>query len=99
MKLKKVVFLMVVSLFCPCAQADEVSHRSAAEELLLLTNIDEMMKPMWEQMEAMMQQQFVQMDAAEELRPVLNRYTSKLVRIMEEELGWAMKCSPIVGQE
>ena len=89
MKLKNVVFLMVLSLFCVFANANEVSHRAAAEELLLLTNMDKMLKPMWEQMEAMMEQQFVQMGASEKLRPVLNRFTSKLVNVMEEELGWA----------
>ena len=89
MKLKTVVFLMVLSLFCSFANADEVSHRAAAEELLLLTNVEKMLKPMWEQMETMMEQQFVQMGSPEELRPVLNRYTSKMVKIMEEELGWA----------
>jgi hypothetical protein len=89
MKLKTVLFLMFLSLFCPFANADEVSHRAAAEELLLLTNADKLLKPMWKQMEAMMEQQFVQMGAPEELRPVLNRYTSKLVKVVEEEFGWA----------
>ena len=89
MKLKTVIFLIVLSLFCSFANADETSHRAAAEELLLLTNVDKMLKPMWEQMETMMEQHFVQMDAPEELRPVLNRYTSKMVKVMEEELGWA----------
>ena len=46
MKLKTVVFLMFLSLFCSFANADEVSHRAAAEELLLLTNADKMLKPM-----------------------------------------------------
>ncbi len=89
MKLKIGILLMALSLFCSLANADEVSHRAAAEELLLLTNVDKMLKPMWEQMEAMMEQQFDQMDAPEELRPILNRYTSKMVKVMEEELGWA----------
>ncbi len=80
---------MILSLFCSFANADKVSHRAAAEELLLLTKVDKMLKPMWEQMEAMMEQQFAQMGAPEELRPVLNRYTGKLVKVMEEELGWA----------
>ena len=44
---------------------------------------------MLEQMETMMEQQFVQMGAPEELRPVFNRYTSKMVKVMEEEFGWA----------
>ncbi len=47
MKLKTVVSVIVLSLFCCFANADEVSHRAAAEELLLLTNADKMLKPMW----------------------------------------------------
>jgi len=89
MKLKTVVFLMVLTLYCSFANADEVSHRAAAEELLLMTNVDKMMKPMFEQMETMMNQQFVQMGAPEELRPVRNKYTGRLFKILEEELSWA----------
>ena len=88
MKFKTVVFLMVLSLFFSFANADEVSHRAAAEELLLLTNVDKMLKPMCEQMKTMLEQQFVQMGAPEELRPVLNRYIGKMVKVMEEEFGW-----------
>ena len=89
MKLKTVVFLMVLSLFCSCANADKVSHRAAAEELLLLTNANKMLNLILEPMETMMKQQFVQMGAPEELRPVLNRYTNKMVKVYEEEFSWA----------
>ena len=89
MKLKIVVFLMVLSLFCSFANADEVTHRVAVEEFLLLTNVDKTLKSILEQMEKMMEKQFVQMGAPEELRPVLNRYTSKMFKVFEEELGWA----------
>lgn len=38
MKSKTVVFLMVLSLLCSFVNADEISHKAAADELLLLTN-------------------------------------------------------------
>ncbi len=89
MKLKTVVFVTVLSMFCSFANADEKSHRAAAEDLLLMTNIDKMLKPMWQQMEAMLEQQFVQLGASEELRHVLNKFSGKMAKVMEEELGWA----------
>ena len=89
MKLKTGVFLVVLSLFCSFANAGGVSHRAAAEEVLLLMDIDKMMESVWEQTEAMMEQQFVQMGAPEELRPILNKYTRKVLKVTEEEFGWA----------
>ena len=65
-----------------------MTHRAAAEEFLLLTNADKILKPMLEQMAVMMKQQFVQMGAPEELRPVLNKYSRKLLKVMEEEFEW-----------
>ena len=88
MKLRTVIFLMIFSLLCSFANADEVTHRAAAEEFLLLTNADKILKPMLEQMAVMMKQQFVQMGAPEELRPVLNKYSRKLLKVMEEEFEW-----------
>jgi len=79
---------MVLALSCSLANADEVSHKAAAEELLFLTDVDKMMKPMWEQMEIMMEQQYQQMDAPEESRPILEKFTKRMLNIMEEELSW-----------
>ena len=87
--MKIVVCFAVLALFCSIANADEISHRAAAEELLLLTNADTVMKPIWEQMETMMEQQFGRMDAPEDSRPILARFTKKMFRILEEEFSWA----------
>lgn len=89
MKLKIIVFLMILPLFCSCANPDEVSHRAAAEELLVLTNVEKILESTFEQMEKMLGKQFVQMGAPEELRTVLNRYTGKMLKIFEKEIGWA----------
>ncbi|MEK7308393.1 MAG: DUF2059 domain-containing protein [Nitrospirota bacterium] len=88
MKLKSFIFLIALSILCSFAKADEVSHRASAEELLLLTNTDKMLKPIWKQTETMVEQQYVQMGAPEELRPVLNKYTSKMLKVFEEEFNW-----------
>ena len=88
MKAKGIILFCVLSLFGSLAMADEASHRAAAEELLLLTNVDKMMKPLFEQMEMMMGQQFRQLGAPEELRPIFKKYTSKMLKIWEEMFRW-----------
>ena len=89
MKLKAMIlFSAFLLLFSPLAAADEASHRAAAEELLLLMHVDQMVKPVFEQIERMMEQQFDQSDAPEESRPILKKYTSKMMKILEEALGW-----------
>jgi len=88
MKLKIIVLFSVLSLFSSLATADEASHRSAAEELLLLTKVDKMMQPLFEHMEVMMEQQFDQWGAPEEARPILKKYTTKMFEMFEEELSW-----------
>jgi hypothetical protein len=47
-----------------------------------------MVKPVFEQVELMMEQQFDQSDAPEESRPILKKYTGKMMKILEEELSW-----------
>ena len=88
MKLKAVILFCVLFLFSSSAMADESSHRAAAEELLLLMNIDKMVAPVFEQMELMMEQQFDQSDAPEEARPILKKYTARMMEILEEALSW-----------
>jgi len=81
-------FFIILSLFSPCAFADEISHRAAAEELLLLSNPDKMMDQVWPHIAAMVDKQFKQMGAPEELRPVLKKYTTKMFNVMQAELGF-----------
>ena len=88
MKTSAIVLFIIMSLFNSIANADEASHRSAAEELLLLTNTDKMLKPMWEQMESMMEDQFYRMGASDNLKPILKKYQTKMLKILEEKLGW-----------
>jgi hypothetical protein len=75
-------------LFSPAAYADEASHRAAAGELLKLMKTDQMMKPLFEQMRSLMDQQFEAMDLPEDARPALKKYTDKLLKALQEQLGW-----------
>jgi hypothetical protein len=87
----KVIFSILVafSLFlCPAANADEISHRAAAEELLLLMKTDQMVKPLFEQMNSMMEQQFKIMGVPEKERPKLKKYTDKFLKVLEDQLSW-----------
>jgi len=77
----------VVSL----ANADELSRRAAAEELLSLTKADQMVKALSGQMQTMMEQQFVQMEVPTDLQPILKKYQARLFTALEQELdsqGW-----------
>jgi len=88
MKCKVMVLFYMLFLFSSLAMADEASHRAAAEELLLLMNVDKMVEPVFEQMQLMMEQQFDQSDAPEDARPILKKYTAKMMQVLEEALGW-----------
>ena len=91
MKIRTVAFFIFMSLFClfAIANADETTHKAAAEELLLLTNSDDMMKQVWAQVEGMMDQQFQQMGAPEDLKPIFKKYTDKMFKLMKEEYSFA----------
>lgn len=81
--------LVVFSLsFCSSANADELSHRAAAEELLKLKKTDQIMRPLFEQMGSLMEQQFKLMGVPENQRPTLIKYTDKLLSLLEEQFGW-----------
>ena len=70
------------------AHADEASQKMIAEELLRTMKVDQMTKPLFVQMRSMLEQQFTQMGAPDDLRPILNRYTDKLFSVMEQTLSW-----------
>ncbi len=88
--MKKILGTLVVFglLLSSAAYADEVSHRAAAEELLKLMKTDQMMKPLFEQMSSMMDQQYKSMGLPEADRSVLEKYNAKLMKVLQEQLGW-----------
>jgi len=58
------------------------------EDLLQTTKVDQMTKPLFVQMRSMMEQQFAQMGAPDDMRPILKKYTDKLFNIMEQTVSW-----------
>ncbi len=90
MRVKIILILVFVLIFGGSqAFASDNSHRGAAEELLLLTGADKMLDQVWGQLETLMNQQFQQMGATEEQKPILDNYTKKLVIIYKEEFNWS----------
>ncbi len=85
--MKAIIVFIILSLFTPYALADEVSHTAAAEELILLSNPDQILQQVWDQIGSMVDQQFQQMGAPEEYRPVYKKYTDKMFKVLEAELS------------
>jgi hypothetical protein len=79
---------IVLAVWNPVAYADDASKKAAAEELLKVTKVDQMTKPIFEQMRLIMEKQFTQMGATEEMKPILKKYTDRLFDAMEKMLGW-----------
>ncbi len=88
MKVIVSVLIVFTLFFCPAANADETSHRKAAEEVLKLMKTDQMVKPLFAQMRSMMEQQFNIMGVPDKDRPKLKKYTDKLLKVLEDQLGW-----------
>jgi hypothetical protein len=77
-EMKSIIGFIILSLFSSYAIADEISHKAAAEELILLSNPEQMLEQIYAQVRGMVDQQFQQMGAPEELRPIFKKYTEKI---------------------
>ncbi len=88
MKILIAAAVIVLSISAPAAYADEASQRVIVEELLQTMKVDQMMKPLFGQMKSLMEQQFNQMGAPEDMKPILVKFTDRLVNVMEETLNW-----------
>ncbi len=86
--MRSIIVFIILSMFSSYAIADEVSHKAAAEELILLSNPDQMLNQVWAQLESMLDQQYQQMGAPEELRPIFKKYTDKLFEVIKAELSF-----------
>jgi uncharacterized protein len=86
--MRSIIVFIILSLFSSYAIADEISHRAAAEELILLSNPDQTLEQIYAQIRGMIDQQFQQMGAPEELRPVFKKYTEKMFKVIEAELSF-----------
>ncbi len=88
MKKLFLAFAIALSVSIPVAHADTASQRAITEDLLQTMKVDQMLKPFYTAMRSMVEKQFTEMGAPEDLRPLLKKYTDKIVDIMEQYLSW-----------
>ena len=88
MKTLTAIAIIVLSIISSIANADEISQRTTAEELLRLMKADQMTKPLLNQMRSVMEQQFARMGAPDDMKPILKRYTDRLFGVIDETLNW-----------
>ena len=89
--------MIVLSIWSSVSYADEVSRKVIAEDLLTAMKSDQMIKPVFNQVRSMMEQQFAQMGAPEAMRPILKKYIEKVLNVMEETLNWQKLKADIVS--
>lgn len=80
------ILLLFITL--TASYADEVSHKAAAEELLLVMKTDQMMQPMYQEIRKMMFDMSKQMGISEEESELFNRHMDRLISLLEDEFGW-----------
>ena len=84
------LLILFIALCVPgYSVGSEESHRAAIEEMLRLSKVDEMMEPMFDQIEGMLKNQFMQMGVTEEQLPILEKYQKELFNLMKEEMAWS----------
>lgn len=84
------LLILFIALCVPgYSVGSEGSHRAAIEEMLRLSKVDEMMEPMFDQIEGMLKNQFMQMSVTEEQLPILEKYQKELFNLMKEEMAWS----------
>ena len=88
---------IVLAVLNPVVYADEASQKVIVEDLLQTIKVDQMTKPLHDQMRAMMEQQFTQMGASEDMKPILKKYLDKLFNIMQQDLSWQNLKDDMIG--
>ena len=75
-------------LLAPLVQADEASHRAAAERFLRLAKADAMTAPLYNQTERLLTAQFAQMGGSMQYETILRDYRQRARLLLDEQLGW-----------
>jgi uncharacterized protein len=91
MKLITGIIISILLYGGSAAYADDNFHRAAVEEMLRISKmdqIDQMIKPLFQQVGKLMEQQFNQLNVPEDKRPLLKKYTQRIFDVMEEEMNW-----------
>ncbi len=88
MKFKILVLCSLLTICCSFTFAQNSSHRSAAEELILLSNPDKMLDQIWGEISNMLNQQFKQMGAPEKYQPILDKHTKRMFQVLQNYLSF-----------
>lgn len=75
-------------LLSPAVNADEASHRAAAERFLKLANAEGMTLPVYSQTEQLMTARFTQMGGSMRYEPILRNYRQRARALLDEQLSW-----------
>ena len=90
--LQRLLTLSAVLLFAlPLARADDAGKRAKIQEMLTLTNSEQMMNQMLDQMSAMMKNAAAQQAAKQNLTPeqqqIRDNFNAKIARIIQQSLS------------
>lgn len=84
--------LYALALCClavlPAAQADEATHRAAAERFLKLANAEGMTVPIYSQTERLITAQFAQMGGSMQYESILREYRERAKVLLDKQLSW-----------
>ena len=85
----KIRYLITIALLVPglCLGASD-EHKKAAEELLLLTRVNEQMTQVLEGTKQAQIRQIQQMNLPAEAAPVVERYFNDLSELLQKAMGW-----------
>ena len=76
--------------------AGGASHRAAVEELLAVSQADQMLEPMYQQLDSMLEQQFAKLAESKKDERILKKYRKRLVGLLRKEMKWEMMEADIV---
>ena len=79
---------LLLALISTQAMADAASHAAAAKQLLKLVNADQIASPWYGQVNQMFAQRFVETQAPENKKAVLERYQAKADATLNKVVGW-----------
>jgi hypothetical protein len=68
--------------------SEDAALRTEIEKMLLMTRMDQMMEPMYAQLEEMLQSQIAQMGVSEEQQPIVEKYNKEVFELVRNEMAW-----------
>lgn len=84
----RVFLLLLVCLLAPLAQADDASHRAAAERFLKLAKAEGMTAPVYQQVARLINANFSQLGGSLQYEPILRRYQQQAREEVDRVLSW-----------